>query len=139
MNQDGFHVFDTTLRDGAQHADLPPAAPDGALTVTVHNRHGAFRRLVATLGNIEVMALSYAATGPAHAVAEIRVAPAEVARARAKLNRLVDVLKVTEPQAAGDPSVVRGAAEAPGSRPGGPAAKRVERQSPQPAGPAGRP
>ncbi|MBD9729466.1 citramalate synthase [Streptomyces caniscabiei] len=69
---------------------------DCTLTVTLHNNPGALRRITTTLGNIPVTELSYAAPFSAQATARIQVPRANVMRARNKLNRLVEVLAVTE-------------------------------------------
>jgi hypothetical protein len=53
-------------------------------------------RIAALLSSTPVSALSYAVSDATQATAEIRVARADAARARARLNRMVDVLSVSE-------------------------------------------
>lgn len=65
------------------------------LTVTLRDSRGALGRIAATLSSIPVLALSYAVTDTARATAEIRVPRAHSARARGRLNRMVDALAVT--------------------------------------------
>lgn len=114
MKHDVFHVFDTTLRDGAQREDINPTVADKPNTarhldespfpnaetctfiVTLRESRGALGRIAATLSNIPVLALSYAVAGGERATAEIQVPQTHVARARGKLNRMVDALAVTE-------------------------------------------
>jgi hypothetical protein len=112
MKHDDFHVLDTTLRDGAQ---LRPSlarkgdasgpgegtapSPEGAsctLTVTLRPSRGALGRIAASLSSTPVTALSYAVSDAAQATAEIRVAQADAARARLRLQRMVDVVSVSE-------------------------------------------
>ncbi|WP_432168671.1 alpha-isopropylmalate synthase regulatory domain-containing protein, partial [Streptomyces sp. bgisy031] len=83
--------------------DPEPAPDDAACTVVVALRdsRGALGRIAATLSSMPVLGLSYAVADAARATAEIRLPRAHVARARGKLNRMVDVLDVTtEPRPA---------------------------------------
>ncbi|MDV5143725.1 hypothetical protein R1T08_05395 [Streptomyces sp. SBC-4] len=123
MNHDVFHVFDTTLRDGAQRegidltakalqearaygllrprhdADEPGPTPHDAactLTVTLRESRGVLGRIASTLSSIPVLALSYAVVDAGRATVEIQVPRVHVERARGKLNRMVDALTVTE-------------------------------------------
>ena len=76
------------------------------LAVTLRDSRGALARVAAVLSSMPVLALSYevegyvagdgAAGDGALATAQIRVPGPDGARARAKLNRMVDVLAVTE-------------------------------------------
>ncbi|MEU7031996.1 alpha-isopropylmalate synthase regulatory domain-containing protein, partial [Streptomyces sp. NPDC046275] len=71
-------------------------ADESTLTITLHNTPEALRRVTTTLGTIPVNRLSYAATVSAQATARVTVPRANAARAHGKLNRLVDVLTVTD-------------------------------------------
>ncbi|MEU4066195.1 hypothetical protein AB0F25_27925 [Streptomyces wedmorensis] len=84
----------------ADDHSTPVQSPDDAactFTVTLRESRGALGRISATLSSIPVLSLSYAVVGGDLATAEIRVPQAHVARARGKLNRMVDALTVTEP------------------------------------------
>lgn len=97
--------------------DTTPHAPADTCTMVVALRDtpGALARITATLAHIPVLALAYAVTSPspspspspstgtsaARAVAEIRLPRTHAARARNKLNRMVDTLTVSEPDSAG--------------------------------------
>ncbi|MCB5168862.1 hypothetical protein LG634_29090 [Streptomyces bambusae] len=111
MNHDVLHVFDATPPDSAQRDGFlrtrhaidelvaPAPAPDHAactLTLTLRDSHRALGRIAATLSSIPVLALSYAVTGTDRATVRIQVPQAHAPRARAKLNRMVDALTVTE-------------------------------------------
>ncbi|MFI8252180.1 hypothetical protein [Streptomyces filamentosus] len=89
--------------------DIAPHAPADTCTMVVALRDtpGALARITATLTHIPVLALAYAVTSTgtgtsaARAVAEIRLPRTHAARARNKLNRMVDTLTVSEPDSAG--------------------------------------
>ncbi|MEU3402046.1 hypothetical protein [Streptomyces filamentosus] len=89
--------------------DTTPHAPADTCTMVVALRDtpGALARITATLAHIPVLALAYAVTSTgtstsgARAVAEIRLPRTHAARARNKLNRMVDTLTVSEPDSAG--------------------------------------
>ncbi|MFF9143428.1 hypothetical protein ACF1BN_01015 [Streptomyces sp. NPDC014861] len=66
------------------------------LVVSLRDSPGALRRIAATLGSTPVLALAYVVTGPARALAEIRVERSHVTRARKKLSRMVDTTDVSE-------------------------------------------
>jgi hypothetical protein len=75
--------------------------PDDAvctLVVALRDSRQALGRIAATLSSMPVLALSYAVTEAARATAEIRLPRVHAARARGRLNRMVDVLDVTEPR-----------------------------------------
>jgi acetolactate synthase small subunit len=75
-----------------------PTAPENVsrtLTVTLQHSRGALGRIAASLSSTSVTALSYAVADVARATAEIRVAQADVPRARARLNRMIDVVSVS--------------------------------------------
>ncbi|GHG25040.1 hypothetical protein ACFFSH_05635 [Streptomyces filamentosus] len=91
--------------------DTAPHVPADTCTMVVALRDtpGALARITATLAHIPVLALAYAVTSTgtgtgtsaARAVAEIRLPRTHAARARNKLNRMVDTLTVSEPDSAG--------------------------------------
>ncbi|MBU3862828.1 hypothetical protein KN815_01505 [Streptomyces sp. 4503] len=73
--------------------------PDDAactLNVSLRDSRGALGRIAATLSSMPVLALSYGVADASRATAEIRLPRAHVARARGRLNRMVDVLDVTD-------------------------------------------
>ncbi|SEB56605.1 2-isopropylmalate synthase [Streptomyces melanosporofaciens] len=72
------------------------STPDCTLTITLDNTPGALRRVTSTLGTIPVTRLSYAATVSPQATARITVPRINAARARGKLNRLVEVLAIVD-------------------------------------------
>ncbi|MEV7731711.1 citramalate synthase [Streptomyces sp. NPDC088921] len=82
------------------HGALTPTSEGTECTLTVALRHsrGALGRIAATLSSVPVTALSYAVLHSERATAEVRVPQAHAARARARLNRMVDVLTVTGSQ-----------------------------------------
>ncbi len=89
-------------RGAGGHGGPSPLAgapePDDAactLSVALRDSRGALGRIAATLSSMPVLALHYGAAGASRATAEIRVPRAHVARARGRLNRMVDVLDVT--------------------------------------------
>ncbi|MET9433941.1 citramalate synthase [Streptomyces sp. NPDC006551] len=93
------------LQESFTHGLLRHSGPDAGggddtsectLAVTLHNSPGALRRVTASLGTIPVAEMSYAASFSAQATARIRVPRTNAVRARTKLNRLVEVLAVTE-------------------------------------------
>lgn len=61
----------------------------------------ALGRIAAALSGMPVLALSYEVSDAARATAEIRVSWADAVRARGRLNRMVDVLAVTESRPGG--------------------------------------
>ena len=71
---------------------------DCTLTVTLRHSRGALARLAVTLSSMPVSALSYAVSHSEQATVEVRVPQADARRARARLNRMVDVLTVTDSQ-----------------------------------------
>lgn len=80
---------------------LPDTASTGACTLVVSLRDspGALGRIAATLTGTPVLALAYVVTGPARALAEIRVERGHATRARKRLSRMVDTTDVSEPSA----------------------------------------
>ncbi|MFI8418963.1 hypothetical protein [Streptomyces sp. NPDC085479] len=91
-------ALDSSLLPGTP---LPEAAPVDTCTLVVALRDspGALGRIAATLGSTPVLALSYVVTGPARALAEIRLERGHAPRARRKLSRMVDTTYVSEPTA----------------------------------------
>jgi 2-isopropylmalate synthase len=84
--------------DAALLPGEPEPAPDDAactLIVALRDSRGALGRIAATLSSMPVLGLSYSVADAARATAEIRLPRAHAARARGKLNRMVDVLDVT--------------------------------------------
>ncbi|MEU2509124.1 hypothetical protein ABZ621_31050 [Streptomyces sp. NPDC007863] len=75
-------------------ADAGREVPGRTLTLTLDNTPAALRRVTSVLGTIPVTQLSYASTTSPWATARITVPSADAARARNKLDRLVDVLSV---------------------------------------------
>ncbi len=78
---------------------LPDADPVDTCTLVVSLRDtpGALGRIAATLASTPVLALAYVVTGPARAVAEIRLERDHATRARKRLGRMVDTTEVSEP------------------------------------------
>lgn len=76
-----------------------PAPGDAACTLNVAllNSRGALARITATLSSVPVLALTYRTSGCCQATAEIRLPKAHAARARNRLNRMVDVLHISDP------------------------------------------
>ncbi|MFF5424781.1 MULTISPECIES: hypothetical protein [unclassified Streptomyces] len=69
------------------------------MTVTLRDTPGALARIAATLVGTPVLALEYAVTGAARAVAEVTLPRPHATRARHRLSRMVDTLTVAEPSA----------------------------------------
>jgi hypothetical protein len=86
MTHDVFSLPDTTT----------PAGGVCTLSVTLRDSRGALGRIAASLSSMPVLALSYAVEDARWATAEIRVPRAYAARARGRLNRMVDALAVSE-------------------------------------------
>ncbi|MEV6200333.1 hypothetical protein AB0M64_10185 [Streptomyces sp. NPDC051771] len=74
--------------------DAGREVPGRTLTLTLDNTPAALRRVTSVLGTIPVTRLSYASTTSPWATARITVPSADAARARNKLDRLVEVLSV---------------------------------------------
>ncbi|SDL08898.1 hypothetical protein [Streptomyces indicus] len=74
----------------------PAPLPAARLTVTLRDTREGLGRVVSTLRSVPVRELTYKVAADARAVAEIVLAPADAPRARHRLNRMVDVLAVTE-------------------------------------------
>lgn len=64
--------------------------------MALRDSRGALGRIAATLSSMPVLALSYWVADASRATAEVRLPRAHVARARGRLNRMVDVLDVTD-------------------------------------------
>ncbi|RII14216.1 putative alpha-isopropylmalate/homocitrate synthase family transferase [Streptomyces sp. YIM 130001] len=78
----------------------PELGPVCRLTVTARHSGAALGRIVATLNSIPVGELTYEVSGTARARAELVVPRADAALARRRLDRMVDVLTVTESRTA---------------------------------------
>lgn len=87
----GGHVGPTPLT-----GELEPDDAACTLSVALRDSRGALGRIAATLSSMPVLALSYGVADASRATAEIRLPRAHVARARGRLNRMVDVLDVTD-------------------------------------------
>ncbi|MGP3690928.1 hypothetical protein ACTVZO_40715 [Streptomyces sp. IBSNAI002] len=77
-------------------ADAEESRTDATLVVTLTNTPGALRRVTASLGTIPVSELTYAASLASRGTARITLPWKSADRARNKLNRLVEVLAVTD-------------------------------------------
>ncbi|MFF6995759.1 alpha-isopropylmalate synthase regulatory domain-containing protein, partial [Streptomyces sp. NPDC008313] len=85
------------LRHSAHRPDdTGESATDCTLTITLHDTPGSLRRVTSTLGTIPVTQLSYASRSSPQATARVTVPRIDAARARSKLNRLVEVLAVAD-------------------------------------------
>ncbi|WP_158574112.1 alpha-isopropylmalate synthase regulatory domain-containing protein [Streptomyces triticagri] len=87
----------------AQRGPLPDTGPVCRLTVTARHSGAALARIVATLNAIPVGELTYEVSGTARATARLVVPRADASLARRRLDRMVDVLAVTESGTAAQP------------------------------------
>ncbi|NGO75321.1 hypothetical protein G6045_06460 [Streptomyces sp. YC504] len=83
--------------------ELSPQDPASRLTVTLRHTREGLGRVVTTLRSVPVSELTYRVSEDARATAEIVLAPADAPRARKRLDRMVDVLAVTESPAMAAP------------------------------------